>query len=41
VVRAELGRPVNVPEGDLVQYASALGAAIAGRIRVERLAEAG
>jgi activator of 2-hydroxyglutaryl-CoA dehydratase len=41
VVRAELGRPVNVPEGDLVQFTSALGAAIAGRIRVERLAEAG
>lgn len=41
VVRSELGRPVNVPEGDLVQYASALGAALAGRIRFERLAKAG
>ena len=41
VVRAELGRPVNVPAGDLVQYASALGAALAGRLRYERLAESG
>lgn len=41
VVRAELGRPVNVPEGDLVQYTSALGAAIAGRVRYQRLVESG
>lgn len=41
VVRAELGQPFNVPEGDLVQYTSALGAAVAGRLRVERLAAAG
>jgi hypothetical protein len=41
VVRAELNRPVNVPAGDLVQYASALGAALAGRLRYERLAESG
>lgn len=41
VVRAELGRPVNVPAGDLVQYTSALGAAIAGRVRYQRLVESG
>jgi activator of 2-hydroxyglutaryl-CoA dehydratase len=41
VVRAALGREINVPEGDLVQYAAALGAALAGRVRVERLAAAG
>jgi predicted CoA-substrate-specific enzyme activase len=41
VVRHELGAPVNVPEGDLVQYVSALGAAILGHRRLRQLAATG
>jgi len=38
VVSRELGASVNVPEGDLVQYTSALGAAVLGHRRAARLA---
>jgi hypothetical protein len=38
VVRGELDTDVNVPEGDLTQYISALGAAVLGRIRLRMLA---
>ncbi len=41
VVREHLGAAVNVPGGDLVQYTSALGAAILGQRRVERLRRSG
>jgi hypothetical protein len=34
VVRRQLASAVNLPSGDLVQYASALGAAVLGRQRV-------
>ncbi|HEX6385811.1 MAG TPA: acyl-CoA dehydratase activase [Anaerolineae bacterium] len=37
VVRQELRAHVNVPEGDLVQYTSALGAAILGHRRLQKL----
>jgi predicted CoA-substrate-specific enzyme activase len=37
VVREQLGAEVNVPEGDLVQFAPALGAAILGRRRLLKL----
>ena len=37
VVRTELKASVNVPDGDLVQYVSALGAAILGQRRLARL----
>ncbi len=40
VVREQLGEQVNVPEGDLVQFTSALGAALLGQLRLQRLAEA-
>jgi (R)-2-hydroxyacyl-CoA dehydratese activating ATPase len=36
VVRQQLGTAVNVPAGDLVQYTTALGAAILGRRRLEK-----
>jgi predicted CoA-substrate-specific enzyme activase len=39
VVRDELGAEVNVPEGDLVQFVPALGAAILGHRRLSKLAE--
>lgn len=39
VVRDELAAEVNVPEGDLVQFISALGAAILGHRRLHKLAE--
>ena len=39
VVRDELEAEVNVPEGDLVQFISALGAAILGHRRLHKLAE--
>jgi predicted CoA-substrate-specific enzyme activase len=39
VVRKELGTDVNVPEGDLVQFTSALGAALLGHRRLEQTAE--
>ncbi len=37
-VREQLGAEVNVPPGDLVQFTAALGAALLGRRRLERLA---
>lgn len=41
VVRGELAAEVNVPEGDLVQFIPALGAAILGQRRLSKLAEEG
>ena len=38
VIRKELGVDVNVPPGDLVQFTSALGAAILGQRRLKQLA---
>ena len=38
VIRKELGTEVNVPDGDLVQFTSALGAALLGHIRLAQLA---
>ncbi len=37
VVRNELSSEVNVPEGDLVQFTPALGAALLGQIRLKKL----
>jgi predicted CoA-substrate-specific enzyme activase len=34
---AELNAAVNIPEGDLPQYSAALGAALLGRMRLERI----
>ncbi len=39
VIRSELGAEVNVPDGDLVQFTSALGAALLGRRRLEQLVQ--
>ena len=39
VIREKLGAQVNVPDGDLVQYTSALGAALLARQRVLKLRE--
>jgi predicted CoA-substrate-specific enzyme activase len=39
VVRDELAAEVNVPDGDRVQFVSALGAAILGHRRLRKLAE--
>ena len=41
VIRKELQAEVNVPEGDLVQFTSALGAALLGFRRLEQLAAEG
>jgi len=41
VVRGALNAEVNVPEGDLVQYTSALGAAILGHQRLLKLNQSG
>jgi predicted CoA-substrate-specific enzyme activase len=41
VVREKLGLPVNVPEGDLVQFTAALGAALLARYRLEKIGEPG
>lgn len=41
VVRDELETEVNVPTGDLVQFVPALGAALLGQRRLQRLAEEG
>ena len=41
VIREELKSEVNVPEGDLVQFTSALGAAYLGHLRMARLQESG
>lgn len=40
VVRQQLGAPVNVPAGDLVQFVVALGAAVLGRRRLQQLSRA-
>ena len=40
VVREQLGTEVNVPGSDLVQFTAALGAAILGQRRLEKLREA-
>lgn len=39
VVREALNADVNVPEGDLVQYTSAVGAAILGQQRLNKLGQ--
>ncbi|MBZ5538672.1 MAG: acyl-CoA dehydratase activase [Acidobacteriia bacterium] len=39
VAREQLGAAVNVPDGDLVQYVCALGAALLGRRRLQKLEE--
>jgi len=39
VVREQLNTDVNVPEGDLVQYTTALGAEILGQRRLEKLGQ--
>ncbi|NIM48552.1 MAG: 2-hydroxyglutaryl-CoA dehydratase [Gemmatimonadales bacterium] len=39
VVREQLGAEVNVPDGDLVQFISALGAAILGHRRLQKLSQ--
>ena len=39
VVREKLNADVNVPEGDMVQFATALGAAILGHQRLRKLGE--
>ena len=39
VVREQLGSEVNVPKGDLVQFTSALGAAILGHRRLRKIEE--
>ena len=41
VVREQLGQAVNVPPGDMVQFVSALGAAVLGRRRLEKIAQVG
>ena len=33
----KLGQKVNVPEGDLVQFAAAMGAAVLGHRRMQQL----
>jgi predicted CoA-substrate-specific enzyme activase len=38
VVREQLGAEVNVPEGEMVQFVAALGAAVLGQRRVEKVA---
>ena len=37
VIRNELNAEVNVPPGELVQFTSAMGAAVLGRLRLEKL----
>jgi hypothetical protein len=37
VVREQVGSEVNVPDDDLVQYTTALGAAILGHHRLKKL----
>ena len=36
VIRKQLGADVNVPQGELVQFTSALGAAVLGRLRLDK-----
>ncbi len=39
VIREKLDMPVNQPEDDLVQYLGAIGAAVLGLLRIEKLAQ--
>ena len=39
VIREKLGVAVNVPEGDLVQYTAALGAALLARHRLLKISD--
>jgi activator of 2-hydroxyglutaryl-CoA dehydratase len=39
IVREKLNSEVNVPEGDMVQYTTALGAAILGHQRLKKLGQ--
>ena len=41
VARDHLSAEVNVPDGDLAQYTSALGAAILGHRRLQKFSEVG
>ncbi|HEY6083792.1 MAG TPA: hypothetical protein VIU63_00260, partial [Nitrospira sp.] len=41
VVREKLNAQVNVPDGEMVQFTTALGAAILGHQRVRKLRESG
>ncbi len=41
VIREHLGTEVNVPDGDLVQFTAAFGAAILGQQRLRKLEESG
>lgn len=41
VMTKQLGSEVNVPEGDLVQFTSAVGAAVLGHIRLRKLRQDG
>ncbi|HZY43456.1 MAG TPA: acyl-CoA dehydratase activase [Anaerolineae bacterium] len=41
IIREKLGANVNVPEGDLVQFTAALGAALLARRRLNKLSEQG
>ncbi len=41
VVRQQVGAAVNVPPGDMVQFVSALGAAVLGRRRLQKLDQVG
>ena len=41
VVREKLNSEVNVPEGDMVQFTTALGAAILGHQRLQKLKDSG
>jgi activator of 2-hydroxyglutaryl-CoA dehydratase len=41
VVQEKLGAQVNVPEGDMVQYVAALGAALLAQHRLRKLSEQG
>lgn len=40
-IKKELGRPVNVPSGDMPQYAAALGCALLGHISLGKLRDKG
>ena len=41
VIREELGTDVNVPQGDLVQFTTAMGAAVLGHYRLEKIRREG
>jgi hypothetical protein len=41
VVREKLNAAVNVPDGEMVQYTTALGAAILGHQRLKKLQDGG